>query len=197
MSFLWSFVILTLRQPGAAARSILLRRWPAEAVWTGLLLAIVLNVLFFSSVSLFFPLEGDLVTLNLMPDSTGISIFTAAIRSVGFAAVLTLGGRWLGGTASFMPMLSVLVWHQLVQIFALLAVILIMAFSPSLGALFALLVGVVLFFVLLNFVNEAHGFASLWRAFAVIVMATILMFFAMIFVVGLIGPDYLGLPENV
>lgn len=197
MSFLWSFVILTLRQPGAAARSILLRQWPAEAVWTGLLLAIVLNVLFFSSVSLFFPLEGDLVTLNLMPDSTGISIFTAAIRSVGFAAVLTLGGRWLGGTASFMPMLSLLVWHQLVQIFALLAVILIMAFSPSLGALFALLVGVVLFFVLLNFVNEAHGFASLWRAFAVIVMATILMFFAMIFVVGLIGPDYLGLPENV
>jgi hypothetical protein len=197
MSFLWSFVILTLRQPGAAARSILLRQWPAEAVWTGLLLAIVLNVLFFSSVSLFFPLEGDLVTLNLMPDSTGISIFTAAIRSVGFAAVLTLGGRWLGGTAKFLPMLSLLVWHQLVQIVALLAVILIMAFSPSLGAMFALLVGVVLFFVLLNFVNEAHGFASLWRAFAVLVMATILMFFAMIFVVGLIGPDYLGLPENV
>ncbi|WP_083096589.1 Yip1 family protein [Pseudophaeobacter leonis] len=197
MSFLWSFVILTLRQPGAAAGNILLRQWPAEAVWTGLLLAIALNVLFFSSVSLFFPLEGDLVTLNLMPDSMGISIFTAAIRSVGFAAVLTLGGRWLGGTASFMPMLSLLVWHQLVQIIALLAVILIMAFSPSLGALFALLVGVVLFFVLLNFVNEAHGFASLWRAFAVIVMATILMFFAMIFVVGLIGPDYLGLPENV
>lgn len=197
MSFLWSFVMLTLRQPGAAARTILLRQWPAEAVWTGLLLAIVLNVLFFSFVSLFFPLGGDLVTLNLMPDSAGISIFTAALRSVGFAAVLTLGGRWLGGSASFMPMLSLLVWHQLVQIIALLAVILIMAFSPTLGALFALLVGVVLFFVLLNFVNEAHGFASLWRALAVVIMATILMFFAMIFVVGLIGPDYLGLPENV
>lgn len=197
MTVLWRFLILTLRQPGVAARSILLKQWPAEAVWTGLLLAIVLNTLFFGILSALMPQSQELGIL-IMPDGpSGLTIITAALRSVGFAAVLTIGGRWLGGTGRFMPIMTLLVWHQLVQLVVLSAIIVAMLIMPLVGSLLFLIVGIALFFVLLHFVNEAHGFASLWRSFAVVLMATILLFFAMIFLVGLLGLDNLGLPENV
>ncbi|CUH88329.1 Yip1 domain protein [Phaeobacter sp. CECT 5382] len=194
MRFLWSFLVLTLRQPGVAARNILLRQWPSEAVWTGLFLAITLNTFSYTLLNYWYPLVDELSFLNF---STGTYLGISALMSLGFAATLSIGGRFLGGTGRFMPMLTLLVWLQLVQMVVQTMLIAVTVLSPALGSLLSLIANVFLFFVLLNFVNEAHGFASLWRALAVVVMATILVFFAMIFVVGLIGPDTIGLPENV
>ena len=197
MRFLWSFMILTLRQPGVAARSILLRQWPNEAIWTGLFLAVILNALFFGVLGLILPDSSELAMFDMSPESPGLSLMVSALRSVLFAAMLTLGGRWLGGTGHFMSILSLLVWDQLLQLALMSVAVVVMLISPQLGNMVFLVIGLVLLFVLLNFVNEAHGFASLWRAFAVVLMASMVMFFAMIFIVGLLGPANLGLPENV
>lgn len=197
MNDLWSFLILTLRQPAVAARSILLRQLPDEAIWTGLFLAVVLNALFFGVLGLLIPNSSELAMFDMSPDSPGISMMVSTVRSVLFALMLTLGGRWLGGTGRFMPILSLLVWDQLVQLAAMSLGIAVLLISPKLGSIVFLLIGLVLLFVLLNFVNEAHGFASLWRSFAVVLMASIVMFFAMILLVGLLGPANLGLLENV
>jgi len=197
MRFLWSFMILTLRQPGVAARSILLRQWPNEAIWTGLFLAVVLNALFFGGLGLIAPSSSELPIFDMSPDSPGLSMMVSAIRSVVFATMLTFGGRWLGGTGQFMPILALLVWDQLLQLALMGLGIVVLLVLPPLGSMMFLLIGLVLLFVLLNFVNEAHGFASLWRSFAVVLMASIVMFFAMIFIVGLLGPANLGLLENV
>lgn len=197
MRFLWSFMTLTLRQPGVAARSILLRQWPNEAIWTGLFLAVILNALFFGVLGLVLPDSSELAMFDMSPESPGLSLMVSALRSVLFAAMLTLGGRWLGGTGHFMPILSLLVWDQLLQLALMSVAVVVMLISPQLGNMVFLVIGLVLLFVLLNFVNEAHGFASLWRSFAVVLMASMVMFFAMIFIVGLLGPANLGLPENV
>lgn len=197
MRFLWSFMILTLRQPGVAARSILLRQWPNEAIWTGLFLAVILNALFFGVLGLILPDSSELAMFDMSLESPGLSLMVSALRSVLFAAMLTLGGRWLGGTGHFMSILSLLVWDQLLQLALMSVAVVVMLISPQLGNMVFLVIGLVLLFVLLNFVNEAHGFASLWRAFAVVLMASMVMFFAMIFIVGLLGPANLGLPENV
>ncbi len=197
MRFLWSFMILTLRQPGVAARSILLRQWPNEAIWTGLFLAVILNALFFGVLGLIPPDSSELAMFDMSPESPGLSLMVSALRSVLFAAMLTLGGRWLGGTGHFMSILSLLVWDQLLQLALMSVAVVVMLISPQLGNMVFLVIGLVLLFVLLNFVNEAHGFASLWRSFAVVLMASMVMFFAMIFIVGLLGPANLGLPENV
>ncbi len=197
MRFLWSFMILTLRRPGVAARSILLRQFPNEAIWTGLFLAVILNALFFGILGLIIPNSSELAMFDMSSDSPGISMMVSAVRSVLFAAMLTLGGRWLGGTGRFMPILSLLVWDQLVQLALMSLGIVVLLISTQLGSMVFLMIGLVLLFVLLNFINEAHGFASLWRSFAVVLMASIVMFFAMIFIVGLLGPANLGLLENV
>ncbi|MEP2716254.1 YIP1 family protein [Pseudophaeobacter sp.] len=197
MSFLWSFMVLTLRQPGVAARTILLRQWPHEAIWTGLFLAIVLNELFFGALGLYVTKSSDLAMFGLSPKHPGLSLFLSALRSVGFAALLTYCGRLIGGTARFMPMLSLLVWDQLVQLVVMAGGIAALLASPTFGSIVFLVIGLVMFFVLLNFVNEAHGFASLWYAFAVVLMATIVLFFSMLFLDGLFGPANTGLPTNV
>ncbi len=194
MRFLWSFFIMTLRQPDATARSILLRQWPREAIWTGLLLAVVLNALFYALLNLWFPLVGQLALLTL---STGSYIVASLLFSLGFTALLGFCGRWLGGSGAFLPLLSLMVWLQFVQLALQMILILVMLLSPLIGGLLSLLSNVFVFFVLLNFVNEAHGFASLWRALAVVLMAAIVTLFAMTFIVGLVGPTFFGLPEHV
>lgn len=194
MRFLWSFLILTLRQPGVAARTILLRQWPPEAVWTGFFLGIILGTFFNTLLNYWYPLVDELAFLNL---SSGTYLGVSALMSLGFASTLAIAGRWLGGIGRFMPVLTLLVWLQLVHMVVQAILIMVMLLSPALGSLLGLVANVFLFFVLLNFINEAHGFASLWRSLAVVVMAAILVFFAFISVVGLIGPDTIGLPENV
>jgi hypothetical protein len=193
MRSLLSFVVLTLRQPGVAARSILLRQFPNEVIWTGLFLAVILNALFFGVLDLIIPDSKQLAMFDMSSESRGLSMMVSAVRSVLFASLLTLGGRWLGGTGHFMPILSLLVWDQLVQLACMGIGITVLLISPQLGSIVFLVIGLVLLFVLLNFVNEAHGFASLWRAFAVVLMASIIMVFAMILIVRLLGPANLGL----
>ena len=126
MRFLWSFMILTLRQPGVAARSILLRQWPNEAIWTGLFLAVILNALFFGVLGLILPDSSELTMFDMSPESPGLSLMVSALRSVLFATMLTLGGRWLGGTGHFMPILSLLVWDQLLQLALMSVAIVVM-----------------------------------------------------------------------
>ncbi len=193
MKALLSFVLLTLRQPGVAARSILLRQFPNEAIWTGLFLAVILNALLFGILELFIPDSGELAMFDMSSESPGLSMMISAVRSVLFAGLLTFGGRWLGGSGQFMPILSLLVWDQLLQLVCMSMGIAVLLISPQLGSMVFLVIGLVLLFVLLNFVNEAHGFASLWRAFAVVLMASIVMVFAMILIVRLLGPANLGL----
>lgn len=194
MRFLWSFLIMTLRQPDVAARTVLLRQWPREAIWTGLLLVLVLNAVVHELLNLWVPAVGQLALVSL---STGSYLMASFLLTFGFAALLSICGRWLGGSGRLMPVLSLMVWLQFVQLAIQVFLIFVMMLSPLIGGLLSLLSTLVVFFILLHFVNEAHGFASLWRAFAVVLMAAILCLFAMTFIVGLLGPANFGLPEHV
>lgn len=194
MRFLWSFLIMTLRQPDVAARTVLLRQWPREAIWTGLLLVLVLNAVVHELLNLWVPAVGQLALVSL---STGSYLMASFLLTFGFAALLSICGRWLGGSGRLMPVLSLMVWLQFVQLAIQVFLIFVMMLSPLIGGLLSLLSTLVVFFILLHFVNEAHGFASLWRAFAVVLMAAILCLFAMTFILGLLGPANFGLPEHV
>ncbi|EBA17882.1 hypothetical protein RSK20926_19127 [Roseobacter sp. SK209-2-6] len=194
MISLLPLAILTLRQPGAAARSLLLSPLSREAIWTALCLIVVLNALSYTVMNLLFPLSEELSFLKL---STGSYIIISTALTVLFALLLSVGGRWLGGQGRFLPVLTLLIWIQVVQLFLQVLVIVFTFALPLLGSLLGLVGNLFLVFVLLHFINEAHGFASLWRSAAVVVMAAILLFFAMMFFAGLIGPANIGLPGHV
>ena len=90
-----------------------------------------------------------------------------------------------------------MIWLQVIRVAIQLALIAVSFVSGSLGGLLSLAVNLYLVYVLLHFVNEGHRFNSLWRAFAVLLMASLLALFTLTFVLGLFGPENLGLPAYV
>ncbi|MEL0438557.1 YIP1 family protein [Phycobacter sp. K97] len=185
---------LTLRNPSAAARIVLAQNLRGEATWTALFLVAVLNALTYAMMTVLFPIPAELAFLNPSP----ITYMTLSAGIViAFSAAVTVSGRMIGGQARFFDVLSMMIWLQFIRVGIQVALIVVMVLSPGLGGLLSLAVNLYLVFVLLHFVNEGHRFNSLWRAFAVLLMASLLALFALTFAMGLFGPDNLGLPAYV
>ncbi|MDE4096513.1 MULTISPECIES: YIP1 family protein [Rhodobacterales] len=189
-----NLALLTLRSPAKAAEIVLAQQWRGEAVWTGLLLVAVLNALTHALMLWLFPVAQELAFLNMSP--TALVGLSAGLLVV-FSVAVTFCGRLIGGQGGFAQVLPVMIWLQLVRVGIQAVVIVVTLLSAGIGALLSLLVNVFLIYVLLHFVNEAHRFNSLWRAFGVLVMASLLALFTLTFVLGLLGPAKLGLPAYV
>ncbi|MGR3759399.1 YIP1 family protein [Roseobacteraceae bacterium NS-SX3] len=194
MNALTSLAVMTVTAPAQAARSILARSWPREVLWGGLLLSIVLNAMIYTLQQWLFPLPEGTVIPQLAP---GAYFAAMLVLQVAFIAMLTISGRWLGGQGVLADLLAVLVWLQLLQAAAQGAVTVLFFVAPALAALANLAVNIFAFFILLHFINEAHRLGSIWRALGVLLMSSLAILFAIIFLLGLIGPDTLGLPNNV
>ncbi|MDE4172543.1 YIP1 family protein [Phaeobacter sp. PT47_59] len=194
MNSVLSLGLLTLRSPAQAAHLLLSRAWPREAIWTGLFLAAVLNALAYGLMTVLFPLPPEFAMMRL---SSVTYVALSAGLILGVSVAVTVCGRFIGGKGAFADVLAVMIWLQIVRVGIQAGLILVTILSPGLGGLFSLVVNLYLFFVLLHFVNAAHRFNSLWRAFGVLLMASLLALFTLTFVLGLFGPENLGLPAYV
>ncbi|MFW8634678.1 YIP1 family protein [Cribrihabitans pelagius] len=194
MSALADFALLTVKTPGEAARRLLERHWSREALWTAFLLSVVLNTLVYTLQRVLFPLPPEALLPRFSP---GVYFGLMMVVQFSFIAMLTTAGRWLGGAGDLRALLVLVVWLQLLQAAANAAVSFVFLLLPLLAAFLNLGVSVLAFFILLHFVKEAHSFGSVWRALGVVVMASLILLFAAIFLAGLIGPANLGLPDNV
>ncbi|MFW8593084.1 YIP1 family protein [Cribrihabitans neustonicus] len=194
MSVLADFALLTVRTPGEAARRLLERSWSREVLWTAFLLSVVLNTLVYTLQQVLFPLPAEVLVPRFSP---GVYFALMMAVQIGFIAMLTTTGRWLGGDGDLKALLVLVVWLQLLQAAANAVVSFVFLVLPILAALLNLGVNLLAFFILLHFVKEAHSFGSVWRALGVVLMASLILLFAAIFLAGLIGPANLGLPDNV
>lgn len=192
---LLDFALTTLRSPSVAAQDILQRQWPREALWTAFLLSVVLNTCVYTVQQLVLPpLPDDLVLLQFSP---GVYFVAVLLLQLGFIAMLGTAGRWLGGQGGLPAILAVITWLQMLQAGLNGLIILMFLLAPTLAALMNIAVNILVFVILLQFVRAAHQFDSLWRAFGAVLMASIIMVFALLFLLGLFGPANLGLPTHV
>lgn len=194
MKQLFTLGLLSLRMPSTAARLLLSQNWPKDAIWIGLALAAILNALAYGVMTLLFPLPPELAMLRFSP--VAYAALSAGLIA-GVSAAVTFCGRFISGQGRFSDLLLVMVWLQAIRVGIQLPLIVITVLSPGLGGLFSLVANLYLFYVLLHFVKEAHRFGSLWRAFGVLLMASLLALFSLTFLLGLLGPDNLGLPAYV
>jgi len=187
-------VTMTLTAPAQAARAILSVQWPREVLWTSLVLAISLNALIYSVQELLFPLPSAVVFPRFSP----LSYFAAMLMmQVVFIYALFVSGRWLGGQGRVEHLLAVVVWLQLLQVALQLAMTVLFLIAPVLAGLVNLAATLFGLFIFVNFINEAHRLGSIWRAFGVMIMASITIALALSFLLGLVGPSFLGIPANV
>lgn len=179
---------LTLRQPEQAAR-VVLGFGLARVEWLlALTLMTVLNAIIFS---VFYQTTSAGVAPNL--------IFPQAYQSPALYALLTGGvslitvlallwtGRSLGGRGSLEDLLAVITWLQVIR-FAVQSVVLGLLFiMPALAAVLAVVGNLWGLWVLISFINVAHGFENMGRASAVLVIAAMAGLFGLTIIVALIG----------
>ncbi|MBQ4823098.1 YIP1 family protein [Leisingera sp. HS039] len=194
MNALAAFALLTVKSPRDAAHQILAQDWPREALWTGFLLSVVLNTCVYTLQQVLFPLPPEVLIPRFAP---GAYFAVILLLQISFIAMLATTGRWLGGQGNLAELLALVTWLQLLQAGLNAAVVAMLLVLPALAALLNIAANIMVFFILLHFVNAAHKFGSVWRSLGVVMMASMILVFALLFIVGLIGPANLGLPENV
>ncbi|WP_027258908.1 YIP1 family protein [Leisingera aquimarina] len=194
MNTLAAFALLTVKSPRDAAQQILAQDWPREALWTGFLLSVVLNTCVYTLQQVLFPLPPEVLIPRFAP---GAYFAVILVLQISFIAMLSTTGRWLGGQGNLAALLALVTWLQLLQAGLNAAIVAMLLVLPALAALLNIAANIMVFFILLHFVNTAHRFGSVWRSLGVVLMASMILVFALLFIVGLIGPANLGLPEHV
>ncbi|WP_270918203.1 YIP1 family protein [Parasedimentitalea psychrophila] len=187
-------VMMTLTSPAQAARSILSVPWPRQLLWSAMVLAIALNAIIYSAQEILFPLPSEVVFPRLSP----LGYFAVVlVLQVVFVFALQASGRWLGGQGKFDELLAVVVWLQLLQVALQLAMTVLFLVAPSLAGILNLAATLFGLFIFSRFINEVHQLQSIWRAFGALLMASIIIALALSFLLGLVGPSFLGLSANV
>ena len=182
---------LTLEDPRKGARAVLDLGVPLPARTAGLMLMAVGSALVTHLGFLLMPATDD----PMLAFMTGSPFRTAALQWVFLAASVLLifrVGRARGGVGGLADSLLIVVWLQVlmlgVQIVQLIALILV----PPLAGLINI-VGLGLFFWLMtHFLAELHGFTSLGKVLAGILVTMFAAAFVLVIILALVlGPEAL------
>ncbi|MEM6387145.1 MAG: YIP1 family protein [Pseudomonadota bacterium] len=160
-----------IREPRAAAADILALGVPFQIVLSTLVLLAILSVLL---DTLLFAVMGN-VEVETQPFRS--LVVYLAITGV-FSLVVTLVGRWFGGLGSIEDALLLVAFLQAMLLPASALQVVLALVSPDLAVLFIFGVALFLFWIQVNFVAALHGFQSLGRAFAVTLIASFIVAFA-------------------
>ncbi|WP_204114228.1 YIP1 family protein [Shimia biformata] len=177
IAFLKDLTIETIRDPKAAAHRLMAMNFEREALWTMLVLACVLNTLAFQITNLLFPIPEEVLRelagrpeLFLFRITPGVMFVLLASVSIGLVFLFFWGGRAMGGNAAFPTILLMVAWLQFLQVMVQVGALVLMLFLPGLAGIFDLGASLYGVWIFANFMNEAHGFGSVGKAFLMIFM---------------------------
>lgn len=181
-----------MTEPREAASTLLSMGVPKEAYWPAFFVLVALSVLVTEVLGMLSPGPEPIIS----PGPLAMAGLTAVISAVSIWAIWKVG-RAAGGTGSFDEALLLTVFLQ-AMIFAGQVIELgLLILLPPLAGLFSVALIVFAFWLNINFIATLHGFSSLWRAFGVLVIATIGVALVLVFLMTLIGigPEMTGVPN--
>ena len=176
----------SFREPREAASTLLSMGVPKQVLWPTFALLVV------SSVILIF-VSGPPVG----PDGEefvspfGLTISSAVAGAASVFLVWKIGGL-MGGKGGFDETLLLTVFLQGMIFAGQLIELAIFFVIPPLANLYYIALIVFMFWLNLNFIAVLHGFGSLWRAFGVLILASIGVAFVLIFAMSLAGVRVTG-----
>lgn len=152
-------------------------------------LVVVLNTLFFGVSQMVSGQMGAPVALVLSPVVFG----TMLAVSVGATIVaLTWVGRWLGGKATLQEVAVLVIWLQSMRLMVQAAMILILPISPGLAGLGGIAASFVGLWILSHFMDTAHGFDSLVKAFISVILGIFALALVLTVLLGVLGVSTQG-----
>ncbi len=154
------------------ARKVVGMDFPRDALWSGLALVAVLNVLMLATLQFLSPapIAFEDQALELAPFAY------AAIIGI-FLALLVFGtyyaGRFLGGQGTLKSTLTIIVWFQSISLTLEAVQLLLVLISPSIASIFGMLSLGALIWCFVNFINILHGFENLGKSIVAILIALV------------------------
>ncbi len=183
-----TLVLRSLTEPRLVARWLLGLRLSKEALLTCFALVVVLNTLLFGVAVLLDP--TPLPWFLAKPSVYGVLQAGSLLATV---LAFLWGGRLFGGSARLADIAVLVIWLQALRALVQLVLLILMPASAFLGGLAVSLTSVIGFWILLHFLDEAHGFGSLLKALGTIVFGLMGMAFALSILLTLIGVDPTGI----
>ncbi|MFK7938208.1 MAG: Yip1 family protein [Roseovarius sp.] len=196
---LQSLIIETVRAPHTAAEKVLRVNLPANWLWSALALMCVLNAIVYSVSLQLSPPQSPEELMFIPPAFRSPVLFTLFLLCSFSLTVFALHrvGAWMEGQGSLREILTVITWMQLLRLVLQLVVLVLSLVAPAFGALLVLVGSLWGVYILAAFVNVAHRYDNLGKAFAVMVLSFLAVALGASLILGLISPTGMGVPGNV
>lgn len=161
--YLFGMAMQTIPEPRKVARDLFDLNLPRSALWTLLILVLVVSTAFGVAIGILFPPPEELAgTLFAQPLMAGIAESSIAIIGV---FLIYWVGRALGGAGRFEDAIMTILWMEWILILFEMLTVLFMLFAPTIGLMFWVMGMVSSFWVLSHFTAELHGFSSALSVF--------------------------------
>ena len=178
LSGFFQLVWETILDPATAAHRVLALNISRENLWLAVLLATVLSAIAGGISQAIVPVEPMVVETVNGPVSMNMSPASPMMQGIFVGASLVLmifalyfTGQALGGRGTFPGTLALMAWLQIVMVALQVATLVLMLAVPLFGAILVFVSFVVFLRGMAMFVKELHGFDSLGRAIATMILA--------------------------
>lgn len=194
-------VMRTLMQPAGAAEELMGFGLKRDVLWLGLILAAILNALFFSVSFYAAPpqsLEGmspeEAAQIEFMLGFFGSPVRVALVLAVSLVMsvfAFFFAGKFIGGQGSLRDILVVVTWWQFVGLGMSVVIMAIGVISMALASMLSLIGNVWLLFALIGLLTGAHRFETMFKGIGTVALSLFLMAVGLMIILTLIG---FGLP---
>jgi hypothetical protein len=180
-------LVLTLRDPGQAARQLISLNLSRIVLWQALALVTVVSVI----VTALAP-EAAMQTITTGEQETVLVTplaFAAIMGSLLVILVFALyhSGLSLGGTGTFPATLVLVVWLEVLATAVRSVLSLALIVSPVIAGILSLGALAVLLRTLVSFIDVLHGFQSFGKALMTLVLAAVGAFFGLSLILTVIS----------
>lgn len=184
----------TVLAPRDVAKLLLSLRLGHEALLLIFGTVVVLNTIIFTLTSMIEP-----PTEALMPilGNPVIFMLTMAGTLAITAIAITWCGRALGGVAQIEQVGLLILWLQAIRMIVQAGVLVLIPLSQGLAGLVVIAASALGLWILVNFIDEAHGFGSLGKAALVLLLGVTGMALGLSLFLTLIGATTMGMTTNV
>lgn len=174
----------TLRDPRGTGERLIALNLGLPVLWTALALASVLSALLFSINMAIFPAAFPMPGLFFNPILYAVVLAGGMVISMH---LLTWMGTMLGGRGSLAQVTVLLVWLQYLRLAAQVGLLALTMIMPPLGMMATIVVAFYSLWLLLNFLDVAHGFGSIAKALVLLLMTAVGIVVGLSFLLALIG----------
>jgi hypothetical protein len=176
----------TIKNPREGAEEVLALGIPREALWSLLLLVLVLSIILGQITTLLVASAAGVTIGGPLANPMVTGMLQLALLLVTIFAIHFIG-RGFGGTGNLGETILLVAWLQFVMVCIQVVQTAFMLFLPPVRSLLGI-VGLVLFLWLLtNFIAVIHGFRSLGQVFVMILVSMFVLAFALSILLTLAG----------